>query len=551
MHTKNSLFERALLGVLAVLISTLVVSCSPCVTYTRICDLIGGVPVSELVSSSRDILLEDPGTIIAYHGSGCAESRKSGTEELLKVEESLEIPPYATDATVFLNGWRTNYLSSDHHVAGLGTMISNIRLEDKTLKWQAAGVLSDDNFDDAYKWCYYYTVVAWNPAKISLTVDHKDGSCDPGDPGDPRETNFFITDNRNTTTALSSFPSFLYNPDFASSKAVAILPRGFGFKWSADCDTDHHLLQIGCNLDHSEIFVENGKRYKKGFLENITPLPVPQPPPANSVSQVDSGYVSWDTSTLFKDNSGRRGYGFGEMVSGLGGKDLGVIQPPFSILPHEDAGFPSVCLGEPIGEKTEEVVIESVPYEYAIPMLTGWELAYGCDDEHVTQLGTWLDEIRYDKTAGAPTGTLHYKVFSILKDKDGSPGHAYSHKVTILGLKPITSAQVPDLVPFSPLGTDPGAFCRFEQDLKVLRVSVKNQGNGNAAASKATVSFSNGPVTVDTPPISVGGSVDLLFEVPGSCFTPDCSFKITVDSNNQVNEFNNEGNNSANGGCIG
>lgn len=547
MYTKNSLFQHAFLTSRGVLISILLVSCSPCVTYTNMCDLIGGTPEATVVSSNRNVFLEDPGTIIAYHGFSCAESNKRGTEDLLKIEESLEIPSYASEATVFLNGWRMNYLSGDHHVAGLGTMISNIRLEGKTLKWQAAGVLSDDNFDDGYRWCYHYTVVAWNPSNLDLVVDHKDGSCDSRNPG---ETNFFITDNKGTNTALSSFPSFLFNPDFASGKTVAILPRGFGFKWSADCDTDHHLLQIGFNLDHGEIFVENLKEYKKGFLE-LTPLPVPQPPPSNTVNQVNSGFVSWDTYAIFKDNDARRGYGFGEMASGLGGKDVGVIQPPFSILPHEDVGFFGACLSESAGEITEDVVIENVPYEYAIPMLTGWNLGYGCDDEHVTEVGTWLDEIHYDKAPGAPTGTLRYKVSSILRDKDGSPGHWYSHKVTILGFKPVASALAPDLLPFSPFGTDPFAFCRMEQSGKLLRVSVKNQGNGNAAASKTTVFFGTGPVTVDTPPIPAGGSVDILFTVPANCFSPDCSFRITVDSDNQVNEFNNEGNNSVNGGCIG
>jgi subtilase family serine protease len=86
---------------------------------------------------------------------------------------------------------------------------------------------------------------------------------------------------------------------------------------------------------------------------------------------------------------------------------------------------------------------------------------------------------------------------------------------------------------------------------KQLRVTVKNQGNENAAASKTTVTFLNKPFTLDTPPISAGGSVDLLFNLPSGCFSPDCSFKITADSANQINESSNEGNNSANGRCIG
>ena len=548
MNTMNPLFKRAYWAFHVVVISMLLMSCTPCVTYTNMCDLIGGAPDATVVSSNRNVVLEDPGTIIAYHGFSCAESNERGTEDLLKIEESLEIPPYAGDATVFLNGWRMNYLSSDHHVAGVGTMISNIRLEDKSLKWQAAGLLSDDNFDDGYKWCYFYTVVAWNPANLDLAVDHKDGSCDSRNPA---EANFFITDNEKTTTALSSFPTFLYNPAFASGKTVAILPRGFGFKWSAKCDTDHHLLQLGLNMDHDEIFVENGKKYRKGFLEELTPVPVPQPPPSNTVNQVDAGFASWDTYAIFKDNEGRRGYGFGEMASGLGGRDVGVIQPPFSILPDEDVGFPSACLEEPQGEKTEQVVIENVPFEYALPMLTGWDIHYGCDDEHVTELGTWLDDIHYDKNPGAPGGTLNYTFSSLLKDKNDSPGHGSSHKVTILGFKPVTAALAPDLIPLSPLGTDPLAFCRMERDRTLLRVTVKNQGAGNAAASKTTVLFASGPVILDTPPVPAGGSVDLLFPVPANCFSPECSFRITVDSENQVNEFTNEGNNTTGGGCLG
>ena len=539
--------RRSVFIFLAIVVS-LSASCTPCVVYTDMCDLIGGAPQSVSTSSGREIVLEDPGTVIALHGFSCSESDEKGFEELIKIEETLELPRYAADATVFLNGWHLNYLSGDHHVAGLGTMISHIRMEGNSLKWQAAGVLSDDNFDDAYRWCYFYTVVAWNPSNLQLVVDHKDGSCD--DPN-PAEANFFIADNAEMTTALSSFPTFHHDPGFASGQTVAVLPRGFGYKWSADCDTDHHLLQVGYNLDHGEAFVENGKKYRKGFQEEHTPVPPPQPPPAMTVNQVDSGFVSWETYAIFKDNAGRRGYGFGEITSGLGGEDVGVIQPPFSILPHEDEGLFGACLGAPQGRREEEVLIENVPYEYAIPMLTGWNLRFPCDDEHVAEIGTWLDGFQYDKAPGDPAGTLKYTVSSILQDKDGTPGHFYSHKVTILGIRPVASGAAPDLIPFSPLGTDPLDFCRMEDSGTLLRVTVRNQGNGNAGPSKTTVFFAQGPVTLDTPPIPAGGAADLLFNVPANCFSPDCSFNITVDSEDQVNEFTQEGNNSAAGGCLG
>lgn len=549
--TKNLFFRLSFLILLGVLITVSLTSCGFCNRLVG-CQVPVGedAPLKELASSDQNVVFEKQGTIIVYRGFGCAESNKSGEEDVLKVEESLDLPAYATTATVFLNGWRVQYLSKDHHVVGLGTTIGNIRLERNTLKWQAAGVLSDKNFDDAYSWCYHYTVVAWNPSNLNLALDHEDGSC--GDSGDPSQANFFSADNNGTTTALSSqanffygtnsetttalsaFPSFLHNPDFASSKTVAILPRGFGFNWVGGCD-DHHLLQIGYNMDHSEIFIENGKKYKKKAQDVIPSLP-------NTASQVDSGFVSWETFAIFKDNDRRRGYAFGEMVSGLGGNDVGIIQPPFSIVPEEVDCDGSVG---PLGVvRTEEFVIENVPFEFAIPMLTGLELGYLCDDEHVKEIGIWIDEWGYDKN----TRTLRYKLSSILTDKDDFPGHYNGHKVTILGLRPLALAA--DLVPFSPSGNSEAAFCRIEQGGK-LRVSVKNQGNADAGISKTTVIFNTASPTLDTPAIPAGWSVDLLFKVPLGCFSPDCSFKITGDSVNQVDESNNEGNNSASGGCTG
>ncbi len=80
---------------------------------------------------------------------------------------------------------------------------------------------------------------------------------------------------------------------------------------------------------------------------------------------------------------------------------------------------------------------------------------------------------------------------------------------------------------------------------------MKNRGHDNAPASKTTVTFGDKSFSLDTPAIPVGGSVDLLFDVPAGCLSPLCSFKIMVDADSQVDELNMEGNNSASGGCIG
>lgn len=87
-------------------------------------------------------------------------------------------------------------------------------------------------------------------------------------------------------------------------------------------------------------------------------------------------------------------------------------------------------------------------------------------------------------------------------------------------------------------------------------VTVENIGSANAGASTTRVTFStsSGDVVVDvpTPALPAGsGPIDLPpIPIPPGCFIPDCIFKISVDVNNDVVESN-EGNNMANGTCIG
>jgi hypothetical protein len=173
---------------------------------------------------------------------------------------------------------------------------------------------------------------------------------------------------------------------------------------------------------------------------------------------------------------------------------------------------------------------------------------------HPPECSDTFEELLLTQLSQRPLLDENPKLSSILRHKVGDPGPLRSHTVTSLGLGPTVSVAekrtVPDLVPFSPYGRYRSAFCRVEQGRK-LRVTVKNQGNDNAPASKTTVTFGDKSFSLDTPAIPVGGSVDLLFDVPASCLSPLCSFKIMVDADSQVDELNMEGNNSASGGCIG
>jgi len=105
-----------------------------------------------------------------------------------------------------------------------------------------------------------------------------------------------------------------------------------------------------------------------------------------------------------------------------------------------------------------------------------------------------------------------------------------------------------DLIPVP--NPDPSINFCIRNGLK-LSVTVRNQGTGDAPASVTRVDFSpGGNVSVPTPAIPAGGSVIVIVQMPAGCFSPDCNFRITVDSAAQVSESN-EGNNTGSGSCIG
>jgi len=111
---------------------------------------------------------------------------------------------------------------------------------------------------------------------------------------------------------------------------------------------------------------------------------------------------------------------------------------------------------------------------------------------------------------------------------------------------------LPDLVPVPDPRPEIGFRRLVEQgpDAGKLVVTVKNQGDADAPASIARVTFSpGGSFDLPTPPIPAGGSVHLLpLSVPEECSMG--SFTIMVDANNEVVESN-EANNMGRGEFFG
>jgi hypothetical protein len=279
--------------------------------------------------------------------------------------------------------------------------IDYIRIEDGQLKWNATGVLRDRNFDDGYRFCYYYTVIGWNRIQVNSTVVGQTSST------------VHSASHSLEQVALVSTTGSLESRILQKGINAAVIPRGFKFAWEEGSgQADHHLLQIAYNLDHSEIYGH---------------------PPESPDSQA-LNVASWGVQGIFKDNSAKRSFGFTAPVTVLAGKDLAIKEPPFTLIPKEDMGLFGACLSEPSGTHSTVEVVYNVPYDFAVPVLSAWEMGYSCDDEHVQEAGVWLSDIQYDKPSGSPVGKLTYRVSSILRDRDGSPGHYSQHKVSILGM---------------------------------------------------------------------------------------------------------------------
>jgi hypothetical protein len=385
------------------------------------CRDIDQIEPTQAIAPSPSVVFEQIGSIKVMEGVTRATSPAN---RKLRVEQSVDLPPYANQATVFLNGWQAAYNDSDHHLREMAAILGRIKvIPGQKISWSATGSLADDDQEEAFTWTYRYMIIAWNDTFVRAMVDHNDAEHFCKSKEADGDDNFFEGENTDSTvtTALASFPSFLKNGGFAGGRQVAVLPRGFAFFWGK---YDHHLLQLAYNLESAAPFVRQQHYHKAS--STVKPL-------ADSAPEKTNGeFVSWKTSVIMKDNSRRRDYSLVEFVSGMGGPDVEIIQPELFILPHEDVdgGFGGG------GLKSADVVIENLPYLVAVPMLTGWDIGYSVEDQHVKELGIWLDRIQYERPPGSPTGTLRYTVSSIVQDNDDYPDNYFRHKVTILGLKP-------------------------------------------------------------------------------------------------------------------
>lgn len=396
--------------------------------------VLNGAPFVKATESKRtDVLVEAKGLKI-QHGHSCAQAEIAASRDSIgmRISEFAEMPE-SYDGTVFLNGWHLKYRNKDHHVIGLGSAIFNIenvqigRIH-HLLRWHAGGVLSDKNGDDPYEWCYDYTLVFWPKAihpilggfDINVQVSDKSGKLVFVDTQTKRSSALH--------TIVGTFPGQIPATSNVRDHRAGLrsgipsaLPNGFAMAW--DATDDNHILQVAFDLG------------------NLAP-------PVN--------LAGWTSHTIFKDNDNKPGYYASEIVSVISGSSVNVWQPAkvlvtegaspdakpveqsnvFDVFPLAKKDRPGAVLGSGSG-RVYHVRVNDVPFDYAIPILSGWELHYSFEDHHVRTAGVSLRDF---KTERNPNGklTLHCTIETILQDDGGlfggSIGSGDRLKIGVLGI---------------------------------------------------------------------------------------------------------------------
>jgi hypothetical protein len=333
------------------------------------------------------------------HGFTCARADHAASQDYIGVRlQDHAVLPTGWEGTVLLNGWHLEYGDEDHHVVGLGSVIFNIARNSDALTWEAGGVIADHNGDDEFGWCYNYTVVAWakGEQRIDMSAIHADA------------TGRLVFPDRRVQSR--------YNRTKQAVFRAPVEPKGrllAGFATTFD-DDDHHLLQFGLDLDEAE---------------------------------VSRNLIRWNSRVILKDNSHRR-YGVGQLATVVTGKSVRVWKPEKFVIEEGHLNAPlevdndlqltprddvNVCLGGP-SQSIYSVRIDDVPFDYGVPMLTGWDVGLFCDDEHVKKIGSWIEDWSWHRNQGDATGTIYLTMRTILEDKEPDSPLADGMQFEVLGI---------------------------------------------------------------------------------------------------------------------
>jgi hypothetical protein len=416
-HARGASTRCPLVAVVAVVLATVAINLLQACSFSRsngietpedVYAIIDAAPYVNPTEQVRRVVVNEPGKLHVEHGRSCAEATHAASETYIgmRITDNVRLPAGYT-GTVYQNGYDLEYEDGDHEVVGLGSAVYNIHQLGDILFWDAGGVISDEDGDDAYRWCYAYTVVAWPKGLGGLTVPTFN---------QPRLDIEAVHANKEAAliyTGASSGALARIRGKFKSEgkKPRTVLPAGFATTLDGE---DHAVLQFGFDLG--------------------TP-------------RVAGRTIRWRSDAVLKDDD-THGIRAAELVSILGGDSVRRFQPQSAVV-LEGFGAPEVVtndlrlkpkgptdcgavLGTP-ALKTRQFAVSVPPFAWAMPVLTGWDMNETCDDEHKRRIGAWIEDFSYVRMPGEPFGTLRYTVRSAFGDADPF-GFVDRIQVDVLGI---------------------------------------------------------------------------------------------------------------------
>ena len=172
---------------------------------------------------------EDREKFIMIEGSECIQRDNGDQPATLLI--LVDMPEYVDRGTAILNGWDLRYLHNDHEVRSLRAEITHSKMVTgsmgaPTLVFEVQGKLSDQNWDDAFEFCVYYTGMGYNSSFIDAQVEGDYNGID---------TWALQTESEGAVSMLESVWS---EGSLKGSDSVAVIPRGFSFQYDNEFECE-------------------------------------------------------------------------------------------------------------------------------------------------------------------------------------------------------------------------------------------------------------------------------------------------------------------------
>ncbi|MBL8498852.1 hypothetical protein ABF87_08405 [Nitrosomonas sp. JL21] len=349
---------------------------------------------------------EDNGRFILMEGTKCVQ-RDSGAEAATVVAW-IEMPHYVDNGSIVLNGWDLRYLHQEREVNSMRADITHSKLVKNAgsamLMFEIQGKLDDQNGKEPFEFCVFYTAFGYSSIWFDAAMESDYNGIEAA------------VQQKKNQGAVTTLENTGNKGTLKRHDAIAIIPRGFEFRYDDAFECEFRLSP--CKW---------GDRVDYPLLQMAYSLS------QTGVSPSQDGSPHWATQTIFKDN-GTRTHGVKTRAAVIRGSSI-KVRPDFLVLNPRSANAGNCRKNSDGAVRTQTFRIDELPYNYAVPLLTGWDLSYECGQQRVQRAGIWVHDVRFDPVSQS----MEYKVSSILRDQDGAPSFNATHRVTVLGFNRLSS----------------------------------------------------------------------------------------------------------------